>query len=791
MVQTVDKPSEEALSPSDFKSPIESAGRHQREERIDHGKSAGSREIQVRADQIVHLAADDVIQLPSPSPTPSPRSTSPSLVATDSSGGYTDPQSSITNSHGYSSSFKKAAVLVSNPNENEPVMLSSPFPILEEMPMHDLHAILEEKVDKGFRSSTANKDEVWKLNLAEVEELPSSPEPLSAALPTLSSVSALPFLVPPLVVERRGSTTEAGLVEIESSRTQRRKISAPEPSNLTPESLSDRKTRADAISTTSTRRSTISARGLSAQPTTGGRMFSYTKPNPGQISPKRKPLPSGPRPEPLDLSYSSNKIQNSTSKSLGGDQPSPIPQSIPLPPMTIPAYLQLELSSTRPSPLYIYRSPASELPYESSKIKFERLLNFLMLPPQLEQVLYFGTLACLDAWLYTFTILPLRFLKAVTILIQWWGQILAREARFILGFIYHGSGRMWHRRRERGMSADSASRSRSASRARRPAPSTASSHQSQTGRTLDMDNSNVTMDHMKAKMERESNQGWTRKHRRAKSHPSSLSSYHKADILQGAVIVCSCMILMKLDASRMYHSIRGQAAMKLYVIYNVLEVCDKLLSAVGQDILECLFSNETLERNVDGRSKILRPLGMFVLALIYNVVHAAALFYQVITLNVAVNSYSNALLTLLLSNQFVEIKSTVFKKIEKDNLFQLTCADIVERFQLWLMLMIIALRNIVEVGGLSILSAAAEGELMKDAPRSNSILPNSFTILPSWTGEVLSPFVLVLGSEMLVDWIKHAYINKFNNVKPSIYQRYLDVLAKDSYTNVGSFILVS
>jgi len=80
---------------------------------------------------------------------------------------------------------------------------------------------------------------------------------------------------------------------------------------------------------------------------------------------------------------------------------------------------------------------------------------------------------------------------------------------------------------------------------------------------------------------------------------------------------------------------------------------------------------------------------------------------------------------------------------------------------------------------------------MKDAPRSNSILPNSFTILPSWTGEVLSPFVLVLGSEMLVDWIKHAYINKFNNVKPSIYQRYLDVLAKDSYTNVGSFILVS
>jgi hypothetical protein len=69
--------------------------------------------------------------------------------------------------------------------------------------------------------------------------------------------------------------------------------------------------------------------------------------------------------------------------------------------------------------------------------------------------------------------------------------------------------------------------------------------------------------------------------------------------------------------------------------------------------------------------------------------------------------------------------------------------------------------------------------------RSTSMLPNSFTILPSWTGEVLSPFLLVLGSEMLVDWVKHAYISKFNNVKPAVYKRYLDILAKDYYTNVS------
>lgn len=70
----------------------------------------------------------------------------------------------------------------------------------------------------------------------------------------------------------------------------------------------------------------------------------------------------------------------------------------------------------------------------------------------------------------------------------------------------------------------------------------------------------------------------------------------------------------------------------------------------------------------------MRPVALFGLTLGYVVAHSVVLFYQLITLNVAVNSYSNALLTLLLSNQFVEIKGSVFKKFEKENLFQLTCA---------------------------------------------------------------------------------------------------------------------
>lgn len=454
-------------------------------------------------------------------------------------------------------------------------------------------------------------------------------------------------------------------------------------------------------------------------------------------------------------------------------QPSPMPQSIPVPPLSLPTYLQLELSSQRPSPLYIRRSVTSDFPYESPHVKIERLLNFLLLPPQLEQVLWFGALACLDAWLFSFTVLPLRFLKALSILGRFWGENLAMEVRFIVAFICAGTGKMWRRRRRRE-SIDRSAAQKSTSIAKIPTDCTSSP------KAIVEEASNATPS--TPEPNRKARRASGPRHRKTRSVSSALQPDHKADILKGLLIIISCTILMYFDASRMYHGIRGQAAIKLYVIYNVLEVCDRLFSAIGQDILECLFSTESLERKPDGRSEVLRPFWLFILALCYNLVHATALFYQVITLNVAVNSYSNALLTLLMSNQFVEIKSTVFKKFEKENLFQLTCADVVERFQLWLMLMIIASRNIIETGGLS----AGNGESAKSpasAIGGSSILPKSFTMFPEWTGQVMGPFFLVLGSEMLVDWIKHAYITKFNNTKPAIYGRFLDVLAKDYYSN--------
>ena len=152
------------------------------------------------------------------------------------------------------------------------------------------------------------------------------------------------------------------------------------------------------------------------------------------------------------------------------------------------------------------------------------------------------------------------------------------------------------------------------------------------------------------------------------------------------------------------------------------------------------------------------------------------------TLNSAINSYSNALLTLLLSNQFVEIKGSVFKRFEKENLFQMSCADIVERFQLALMLFIISLRNWNWIE----LSSATSASLFSFLPASWSV-SLALPTLPSlaMVQLIFSPAVVVLISECFVDWLKHAFITKFNHIRPAVYGRFVDVLCKDLVVGAG------
>ncbi|KAF5393335.1 hypothetical protein D9757_000567 [Collybiopsis confluens] len=340
------------------------------------------------------------------------------------------------------------------------------------------------------------------------------------------------------------------------------------------------------------------------------------------------------------------------------------------------------------------------------ELKWERVSNFFSIPVAIEKIIGFGFILCFDSFLYTFTVLPIRFAIAFFRLIK-----------------------------------------------------------------------NLF------------------------SSPSAppLPPAQKADLLRTLLLVITIAILIPLtDASKIYHFVRGQDTIKLYVIFNALEIGDRLCASIGQDILDCLFSRSTLEplsHRVPVSSHTFRPFVFFFLATVYNVLHCIVMIYQLISLNVAVNSYDNALLTLLVSNQFVEIKGSVFKKFEKDGLFQITCADIVERFTLALMLSIVAFRNLIELSGSEF-----------DFDHGGFVLPKSFgwfrfrghkTINFLWTISYVSPcphrstvsvikyfltsqpVLTVMISEMLVDWLKHAFITKFNHIRPSVYERFTDVLCRD------------
>ncbi|KAL7542817.1 hypothetical protein ACHAXR_012140 [Thalassiosira sp. AJA248-18] len=208
-------------------------------------------------------------------------------------------------------------------------------------------------------------------------------------------------------------------------------------------------------------------------------------------------------------------------------------------------------------------------------------------------------------------------------------------------------------------------------------------------------------------------------------------------------------VLCPISIGKLYHWIRGQAMLKLYVLIAIVEVFDRLLCSFGQDAWDSLYWNTTK------RPWHPRMFVSLIVVGIYVTIHSLFLFVHVATLSVAVNSADNALLTLLISGNFAEIKSTVFKKYNKQNLFKITTSDICERFKLALFLLLILFVN------------RFQGEMTK-----------------SMVQDYYSMCGIVFAAELISDWIKHSFITKFNLIKSTTYFDYALVISGD-VTGIG------
>ncbi|XP_019437156.1 PREDICTED: protein POLLEN DEFECTIVE IN GUIDANCE 1-like [Lupinus angustifolius] len=231
-----------------------------------------------------------------------------------------------------------------------------------------------------------------------------------------------------------------------------------------------------------------------------------------------------------------------------------------------------------------------------------------------------------------------------------------------------------------------------------------------------------------------------------------LSTIELSDFGCFLIMSCGVILLERTDISLIYHMIRGQGTIKLYVVYNVLEIFDKLCQSFNGDVLKTLFHTAEGLSSCPPESMrfwIWRFICDQVLAVAASIVHSFILLAQAITLSTCIVAHNNALFALLVSNNFGEIKSNVFKRYSKDNVHRLVYFDSVERFHISAFILFVLAQNVLE----------AEGP---------------------WFESFLINILYVYVCEMIIDIIKHSFIAKFNDLKPIAYSDFLEDLCKQT-----------
>lgn len=112
-----------------------------------------------------------------------------------------------------------------------------------------------------------------------------------------------------------------------------------------------------------------------------------------------------------------------------------------------------------------------------------------------------------------------------------------------------------------------------------------------------------------------------------------------------------------------------------------------------------------------------------------------------LTLNSVIKSSSETFFLFLVSNNFVEIKITVFKKTDTTVLFDYCCRDTNERIQQYIYYTFILLNNHIDRA-------------------------------------VINSLCLLVFGEFIVDWMKHFFLTKMYHINPRVYLSYRYILCK-------------
>ena len=250
-----------------------------------------------------------------------------------------------------------------------------------------------------------------------------------------------------------------------------------------------------------------------------------------------------------------------------------------------------------------------------------------------------------------------------------------------------------------------------------------------------------------------------------------LSRWQSYEFVRGLLVVSCLVVLRHVKSSFLYHLIRSQSFVKIYVIYNFLDTIDRLLTVFGRDIVEALYWL-IIGKKVDEEKRY--PLIVYVILefayfsknaiqtsiisfnsccffvhayVFYIALHSILLFTQAMVLNVSVNSFSEGFVPLLISHNFSELRSGLFRRFELEHMYQLCINDAFERFQLLFYLGIITIHNFSSISW-HILS---QDRMLK---------------------LTLKALLWCMGIELFVDNVKQCTINRFNNPHPNVYKNF-------------------
>jgi len=224
---------------------------------------------------------------------------------------------------------------------------------------------------------------------------------------------------------------------------------------------------------------------------------------------------------------------------------------------------------------------------------------------------------------------------------------------------------------------------------------------------------------------------------------SRLTVTEQCDLMRLTLLLLNVgFILLCFDVSAVYHFMRGGSLLKLYVIFNMLEMFERWCRSFGVDLFDMLMASV--------RHPWSYLLPRYIVTLVYCCVHTTMHFLRVLLLNSAINTSSSAVWLIIVTNNFGEIKSTVFKRYDAKSLFPIVTSDIVERFYLVVDIVFVMLRL------------------------SSSVSRNTYQL-----ADIFTWFVMLVVIELGTDWIKFCLIIKFSELQASTLDLYREVLLAD------------